>query len=149
MKALIQRVKKSSVSVDNKTISTIGKGLLIFIGIYCHDTIDDVFKLCNKILNLRIFNNGDNKINYNILDIKGEILLISQFTLCADTKKGNRPSFIKAMNAKDAVNLFDMVVKKINNHAITKTGKFGAMMDISLINDGPMTIMLDTKNDNK
>ena len=149
MKALIQRVKKSSVSVDNKTISTIGKGLLIFIGIYCHDTIDDVFKLCNKILNLRIFNNGDNKINYNVLDIKGEILLISQFTLCADTKKGNRPSFIKAMNAKDAVNLFDMVVKKINNQVITKTGKFGAMMDISLINDGPMTIMLDTKNDNK
>jgi len=149
LKALIQRVKKSSVSVDNKTISTIGKGLLIFIGIYCHDTIDDVFKLCNKILNLRIFNNGDNKINYNVLDIKGEILLISQFTLCSDTKKGNRPSFIKAMNAKDAVNLFDMVVKKINNQVITKTGKFGAMMDISLINDGPMTIMLDTKNDNK
>ena len=142
-------MKKSSVSVDNKTISTIGKGLLIFIGIYYHDTIDDVFKLCNKILNLRIFNNGDNKINYNILDIKGEILLISQFTLCADTKKGNRPSFIKAMNAEDAVNLFDMVVKKINSQAITKTGKFGAMMDISLINDGPMTIMLDTKNDNK
>lgn len=142
-------MKTGSVSVDKKTIATIGKGLLIFIGIYSNDTVDDVFKLCDKILNLRIFNNKDNKADYSILDTKGEILLISQFTLCADTKKGNRPSFIKAMNAKEAVNLFDMVVKKISNHVTTKTGKFGAMMDVSLINDGPMTILLDTRNDSK
>ena len=149
MKALIQRVSSASVGVNNKNIGTIGGGLLIFIGIYSDDSVDDIRKICNKIINLRIFNDSENKMNRSILDIKGEILLVSQFTLCADTKKGNRPSFNNAMNPKNAINLFSSLKDELSRLISVKVGKFGENMDVSLVNEGPVTIMLDTKNENK
>ena len=149
MKALIQRVKKARVKVNNKSISTIGRGLLIFIGIYSNDSINDASKICKKIINLRIFNDAKDKINYSILDIKGEILLISQFTLCADTRKGNRPSFKNAMKSKEAMSLFNYLKDELSKFNNLKTGQFSATMEVFLVNDGPMTIMLDTKNENK
>ena len=149
MKALIQRVGSASVSVDDKNIGTIANGLLIFVGVYFDDSIDDVYKISNKIVNLRIFNDSHGKMNYSILDIKGEILLISQFTLCADIKRGNRPSFKDAMNPKQAINLFNFLKDELSGLVNVKIGKFGEKMDISLVNEGPVTIMLDTKNENK
>ena len=149
MKALIQRVSGADVSVDGKSIGTIGKGLLIFIGIYSNDSIDDVYKICKKIINLRIFNDSDGKLNQSILDIKEEILLVSQFTLCAETKKGNRPSFNNAMKPEKAVDLFNHLKNELSRFINVKIGKFGAMMEVSLVNDGPVTIILDTKNENK
>ena len=145
MKALTQRVKKASVTANNKTISTIGKGLLIFIGIDSNDSINDVSKICKKIINLRIFNDSDNRINYSVLDIKGEILLISQFTLCADTQKGNRPSFQNAMQPNKAANLFDYLKDELSKFSNVKTGQFGAMMEVELLNDGPVTILFDSR----
>ena len=135
----------ASVSVDNKNIGTIGNGLLIFIGIYSDDSIEDIHKICNKIVNLRIFNDSQEKMNYSILDTKGEILLISQFTLCADTKKGNRPSFIKAAKPENAIKIYNIFIKELQTYINTKikTGKFGADMKINLINDGPVTIILE------
>ena len=149
MKALIQRVGSASVSVNDKNIGTIRSGLLIFIGIYSDDSVDDIHKICNKIINLRIFNNSNGKMNHSILDIKGEILLISQFTLCADTKRGNRPGFNNAMKPKDAINLFNSLKDELSGLINVKVGKFGEAMDISLVNKGPVTIMLNTKNENK
>jgi len=149
LKALIQRVSRADVSVDGKSIGTIGKGLLIFIGIYSNDSIDDVYKICKKIINLRIFNDSDGKLNQSILDIKEEILLVSQFTLCAETKKGNRPSFNNAMKPEKAVDLFNHLKNELSRFINVKIGKFGAMMEVSLVNDGPVTIILDTKNENK
>ena len=149
MKALIQRVSRADVSVDGKSIGTIGKGLLIFIGIYSNDSIDDIYKICKKILNLRIFNDSNKKLNKSILNIEGEILLVSQFTLCADTQRGNRPSFNNAMNPEEAINLFNYLKDELSKLISVKIGKFGEMMEVSLINDGPVTIMLDTKNEDK
>ena len=146
MKALIQRVKKARVKVNNKSISTIGRGLLIFIGIYSNDSINDASKICKKIINLRIFNDAKDKINYSILDIKGEILLISQFTLLADTKRGRRPSFIQSKEPKAAEKLYNIFVDQLGNFNLTiKTGQFGAMMDIKLINNGPATFILNSQ----
>tara|TARA_Y100001970_G_scaffold219814_1_gene269820 strand:- start:267 stop:716 length:450 start_codon:yes stop_codon:yes gene_type:complete len=149
MRALVQRVSRSSVTVESKEIASINKGLLILLGIYSSDTEKDILKLCKKILNLRIFNDSNNKICYNIQDIKGEILLISQFTLCANVKKGNRPSFIDAMPHSEAGQLFERVAQELNLYISTKTGQFGATMSVSLINEGPMTIMIDTDEKNK
>ena len=149
MKALIQRVSGADVSVNGKSVGTIGKGLLIFIGIYSNDSINDVYKICKKIINLRIFNDSDGKLNQSILDIKEEILLVSQFTLCAETKKGNRPSFNNAMKPEKAVDLFNHLKNELSRFINVKIGKFGAMMEVSLVNDGPVTIILDTKNENK
>ena len=143
MKALIQRVSSAKVDVDNKTISSINDGLLIFIGIYFNDTLDDIDKLYNKIINLRIFEKNN---KFSIIDINGEILLVSQFTLCANTKKGNRPSFKDAMEPNIAKKMFDDLVNKFKNSKLKiKVGKFGAFMDITLKNKVPMTILLDTK----
>ena len=149
MKALIQRVSGADVSVNGKSVGTIGRGLLIFIGIYSNDSINDVYKICKKIINLRIFNDSDGKLNQSILDIKEEILLVSQFTLCAETKKGNRPSFNNAMKPEKAVDLFNHLKNELSRFINVKIGKFGAMMEVSLVNDGPVTIILDTKNENK
>ena len=149
MKALIQRVGKANVSVNGKSVGTIGKGLLIFIGIYYNDSIDDIYKICKKIINLRIFNDSNKKLNKSVLDIGGEILLVSQFTLCAETKKGNRPSFNNAMGPKEAINLLNHLRDELSKFISVKIGKFGEMMEVSLINDGPVTIMLDTKNEDK
>ena len=145
MKALIQRVDQAEVAVRGKSIASIKQGLLVFLGIYKDDTKDDVFKVCKKILNLRIFNDENDKINYNIQDIGGKILLVSQFTLCANIKKGNRPSFVEAMEPSGAEKLFNNARDELSNYISTVTGQFGAMMTVSLTNNGPMTIMVDTK----
>ena len=146
MKALIQRVDFADVKVDNKSVASIKLGLLIFIGIYSDDTIDDIDKIYNKIINLRIFDYGDKKNNWSILDIKGDILLVSQFTLCASTKKGNRPSFINAMEPVNAKIFFNLLFDKLskNNIKVFK-GKFGEDMIVNINNVGPMTIQIDTK----
>ena len=149
MKALIQRVSRADVGVGGKSVGTIGRGLLIFIGIYSDDSRDDVYKICRKIINLRVFNDSDKKLNKSVLDIEGEILLVSQFTLCADTQRGNRPSFNNAMKPEKAINLFNHLKDELSKLISVKIGKFGEMMEVSLINDGPVTIMLDTKNEDK
>ena len=144
MRELIQKVSSAKVEVKNKTISSINDGLLIFIGIYFNDTLNDIDKLYNKILNIRLF---EDKNQFSVLDVQGEILLVSQFTLCADTKRGNRPSFKSAMEPKSAKKMFDFLVNKFKNSKLKiKEGKFGETMDITLKNNGPMTIFLDTKS---
>ena len=147
MIALIQKVRNAKVSVKSKKIAEIKKGLLVFLGIYEKDETDDIFKVSKKILNLRIFDDYREKAQRSITDIAGEILLISQFTLCADVKKGNRPSFTKAMNSSDALTCFNSVYQELNKSVTTKKGIFGEDMKVSLINEGPMTIIVDTKNE--
>ena len=148
MKVVIQRVKESSVEIDNKIKAEIGKGLLILIGISQDDSKTDVEWLVNKVLNIRIFNDSDGIMNKSVVDIQGEILIISQFTLMALTKKGNRPSYIKSASHEIAIPLYnyfiDLLESKIKNGI--KSGVFGADMKVNLINDGPVTIIIDSKN---
>jgi D-tyrosyl-tRNA(Tyr) deacylase len=148
MKLVIQRVKESSVEIDNKIKAEIGKGLLVLIGISQEDNKLDVEWLANKVLNIRIFNDLDGVMNKSIIDIKGEILIISQFTLMALTKKGNRPSYIKSASHEIAIPLYNYFIEllesKLNKRI--KTGIFGADMKVRLINDGPVTIIIDSKN---
>lgn len=144
MRALIQRVTSASVKVDGKIVGKIGKGFLVFLGIYEEDTEEKIEKLTKKIINLRIFNDENDKMNLSIKDIKGEILLISQFTLCADTRKGNRPSFVSAKNPKDANKIYEKTIENIKNeNIVVEKGIFGADMKVELLNDGPVTILLD------
>ena len=144
MRALIQRVTSASVKVDGKIVGEIGRGFLIFLGIYEEDTEENIEKLTKKIVNLRIFNDENDKMNLSIKDVKGEILLISQFTLCADTRKGNRPSFISAKNPYDAKKIYEKTIESIKNeNIVVEKGIFGADMKVELLNDGPVTILLD------
>ena len=144
MRALIQRVTSASVKVDGKIVGKIGKGFLVFLGIYEEDTEEKIEKLTKKIINLRIFNDENDKMNFSIKDVKGEILLISQFTLCADTRKGNRPSFVSAKNPKDANMIYEKTIENIKNeNIVVEKGIFGADMKVELLNDGPVTILLD------
>ncbi len=147
MIALVQKVTNARVTIKSKKVAQIKKGLLVFLGIFEDDIEDDIFKVSKKILNLRIFNNSEGQGQCNIQSISGEILIVSQFTLCAQTKKGNRPSFKKAMNSKKALSFFNLVVDELRKKAITKTGIFGEKMEVSLVNKGPMTIILNTKNE--
>jgi D-aminoacyl-tRNA deacylase len=148
MKALLQRVSSASVTVDDKIISEIKNGLLVFVGIENADTNEDIIWLSNKIINLRIFDDKNKVPNLSVKEIDGEVLLVSQFTLQANTKKGNRPSYIKASKADVAISIYESFIKQLENDLGKKigTGKFGADMKVSLINDGPITIIIDTKN---
>ena len=144
MKALIQRVKKASVTIDNELYSEIEKGILVFLGVTKDDTVENCQKLAQKVLSLRIFEDENEKMNFSISDIKGQILVVSQFTLCADCKKGTRPSFDTAAAPDIAAKLYENFVEHLKQSGlIVKTGKFRAMMDVSLINDGPVTIMVE------
>lgn len=148
MKAVIQRVNKASVSIDSKVKSEINKGLLILVGVEEADNDDDINWLSNKITQLRIFNDQDNIMNLSVKDIDGEILTISQFTLHAKTKKGNRPSYQQAAKPELSIPLYEKFVKQLSLDLgkEIKTGEFGAYMKVSLENDGPVTIIIDTKN---
>ena len=144
MKAVLQRVSHSSVSVDGKEISSIGKGLLILLGIEKEDTAENAAVLCKKIANLRIFEDTQEKMNLSVLDISGEALVVSQFTLMANTKKGNRPSFIDAAPPEIAEPLVGVFCQKLGEFGIpVRQGVFGAHMLIDLVNDGPVTILLE------
>ena len=150
MKAVIQRVSKASVTVDHKIVSSIKNGLLILLGITNDDSIEDTKWLSNKIVNLRIFNDKDGIMNESILDNDGEVIVVSQFTLMASTKKGNRPSYIKAAKPEIAVPIYKIFVQQLENDLGKKvgTGIFGADMKVELLNDGPVTIMIDSKQKN-
>ncbi len=144
MKAVIQRVKHASVTIDGKLYSSIGAGLLVFVGVEKGDCEINAEKLADKIARLRIFEDENEKMNFSVSDIQGEILVVSQFTLCGDCRKGTRPSFDKSAPLDTAEYLYEYFVKQINNLNIKcKTGKFRAMMDIELINDGPVTFILE------
>jgi D-tyrosyl-tRNA(Tyr) deacylase len=147
MRAVIQRVKKASVTINNIVKSEIGPGLLVFVGIEDADDITDVEWLGIKIVQLRIFNDINGVMNLSVLDTGGTIMVISQFTLHAKTKKGNRPSYIKAAKPEMAIPLYESFIARLSLLSGNKiaTGEFGSMMDIELINDGPVTIILDTK----
>jgi D-tyrosyl-tRNA(Tyr) deacylase len=147
MRAVIQRVSRASVTINNKIKSEIGVGLLVLLGIEDTDDPSDIEWLCGKIVNLRIFNDSKQVMNLSVLDINGNILTISQFTLFAKTKKGNRPSYIRASNAGTAIPLYNKFVARLS-HLMgkeIKTGEFGAMMQVESVNDGPVTIIIDTK----
>ncbi len=148
MRVVIQRVKKASVTVEGKVISEINTGFLILLGIEAEDTQEDIDWLSKKIVQLRVFADENGAMNKSLLDIKGELLVVSQFTLHASTKKGNRPSFIKAARPETAIPLYEKFVKQleIDSHQKVATGEFGAMMDVALVNDGPVTILIDSKN---
>ena len=144
MKALIQRVKHASVTIDEKLYSDIGHGLLIFLGVEKGDTEVNAQKLCNKLVTLRIFEDEFGKMNKSLIDVNGQALVVSQFTLCGDCSKGTRPSFDKSENPQRAEELYEYFVKLMQESTIpTKTGKFGAMMDVSLLNDGPVTFLVE------
>ena len=149
MKAAIQRVSQAHVVVNNKIIGKISDGLLIFLGIADSDSLATIEKLADKIINFRVFNDNFNKMNLSLLDIGGSILIISQFTLFASTKKGNKPSWHKAANSKLARTLYDQFINFLQKKYLSKnikTGFFGKNMQINLTNDGPITIILDSKN---
>ena len=149
MKVLIQRVKRASVTIDNEIYSTINKGILALVGIEKGDTLEEVEKSAKKIANLRIFPDENDKMNKSLLDIQGEMLIVSQFTLCGDCKKGTRPSFDKSAPPEIANKLNETFVAEINKYGIkTGTGTFGAMMDVELVNDGPVTFMIEVKSNN-
>ena len=146
MQVVIQRVKYSRVSIGDKLIGKIGKGILVFLGIEKEDTQNDADYLVSKIINLRIFDDPYGKMNLSVKDINGEILVISQFTLLGDCRKGRRPSFVNAAAPEKAETLYQYFVSQIKNNAIVYTGKFQAKMDVYILNDGPVTFLLDSKN---
>lgn len=144
MKALIQRVKSASVSINNELYSKIGKGMLVFLGVEKSDKKENCDKLAQKIVSLRIFEDENDKMNLSIKDVNGEILVVSQFTLCGDCQKGTRPSFDNAAPPDIANELYEDFVKKLSQNGINvQTGKFRAMMGVELINDGPVTFFIE------
>ncbi|MGB0886180.1 MAG: D-aminoacyl-tRNA deacylase [Chitinophagales bacterium] len=146
MRVIIQRVSEASVEINNAIKSKITKGLLVLVGFENEDLQEDIDWISNKLLNLRIFADENGKMNLSVNDIKGELLIVSQFTLFASTKKGNRPSFLNSAKPDIAIPLYETFVKKLSTQISTKTGEFGADMKVSLVNDGPVTIFIDSKN---
>ncbi len=148
MRCVIQRVSEAYVTIDGKVKSTIGLGLLVLAGIEDADTDEDIEWLCGKIAKLRIFNDADGVMNCSVADVNGDILLISQFTLHASTKKGNRPSYLKAAKPDFAIPMYEKLIAQMEREMNKKifTGEFGADMKVSLLNDGPVTIVIDSKN---
>ena len=143
MKVLVQRCDKASVSVDNKVVGSIGRGMMILVSFTHTDTMENIDYMVDKVLNLRIYDDESGIMNKSILDTNGSILSISQFTLYADTKKGRRPSYINALNGQKAILLYDKFNQKLKEHINVETGIFGAEMKVELVNDGPVTIMLE------
>jgi D-tyrosyl-tRNA(Tyr) deacylase len=148
MRAVIQRVTEASVTINNIVKAVINKGLLVLIGIEDADTDEDIIKLSNKIINLRIFDDENKVPNISVHDIGADILLVSQFTLFASTKKGNRPSYLKASKPDIAIPMYEKMIAQLEQDLGKKilTGTFGADMKVALLNDGPITIIIDTKN---
>ncbi|MFT6335638.1 MAG: D-tyrosyl-tRNA(Tyr) deacylase [Halioglobus sp.] len=148
MKVVLQRVTKASVTVDNSIVGVIDQGSLIFLGVEADDDQEDIRWLVNKCINMRVFSDGDGNMNISIKDIEGRFLVISQFTLHASTKKGNRPSFIKAARPEHAIHMYEQFCTALQttSNLEVKRGIFGADMKVELLNDGPVTIILDSKN---
>lgn len=146
MKVIVQRSKESSVSIENTLVSSIDKGLVLLVGFTTDDNLGDINYMVKKIVNLRIFNDENGIMNKSILDTRGSILSVSQFTLYADTKKGNRPSYIKAMKGEEAIKLYDKFNEELSKYVIVKTGVFGADMQVNITNDGPVTIILESRD---
>jgi len=145
MRAVLQRVSRAKVSVNGENVGEIGKGILILLGVSRDDTEKDTIYLLDKTLNLRIFEDDDGKMNLSLLDTKGELLVVSQFTLYADVRKGRRPSFIEAAMPKKANELYEFFVTEARKQIKkVETGRFQAMMDVELVNDGPVTIIVDS-----
>lgn len=145
MLSVVQRVKQSSVRINQEVVGKIGKGLLVLLGVAKGDSIKDCQYLANKIVNLRIFEDQDGKMNRSLLEVGGEMLVVSQFTLLGDCRKGRRPSFIKAAEPDQATELYEHFVKIAGDQGISvKTGQFRAMMEVALINDGPVTLILES-----
>jgi len=146
MIALLQRVSEAKVTVDDKIAGEIGSGLLIFLGVFQNDALEDTKFLTNKIVHLRLFDDDAGKMNRSLLDVEGAVLVVSQFTLCADTKKGRRPSFIKATQPELGEKFYNSFIQDLKERGINvSTGIFGAMMNVQLVNDGPVTFVLDSK----
>ncbi|MFH6768717.1 D-aminoacyl-tRNA deacylase [Gaetbulibacter aquiaggeris] len=148
MKVVIQRVSKAGVTIEGNIVASIGNGLLILLGIVEDDTQEDIKWLSNKIINLRIFGDDNEVMNLSLTDVHGDVIVVSQFTLHASTKKGNRPSYIKAAKPETAIPLYETFIKQLESDLGKKvqTGQFGADMKVDLINDGPVTIIIDSKN---
>ena len=143
MKIVAQRVKEANVKVDGKIVGEIKDGLMLLVSFTQTDTEKEIDYMVNKVLALRIFDDENGVMNRSVLDVGGSILSISQFTLYADTRKGNRPSYINALNGEEAIKLYDLFNEKLKNHIRVETGIFGADMKVSLLNDGPVTIILE------
>ena len=143
MKVVVQRSKKSSVSVEGKLVNEIDNGMVLLVSFTQGDTIDNILKMTKKIANLRIFDDEEGVMNKSILDVGGEILSISQFTLYSDTTKGNRPSYIKALNGEEAIKLYETFNEEMNKYVVTKPGIFGAEMMVNISNDGPITLIME------
>ena len=146
MRVIIQRSKNSSVTIENKVYGQIKHGLVVLVGFTQGDSYEDIEYMVKKIINLRIFDDESGIMNKSVLDVSGEILSISQFTLYANTKKGNRPSYIEALSSQEAIALYDQFNNLLREHLTVKTGVFGADMEVNIINDGPITILIDSKN---
>lgn len=148
MRVVIQKVTQASVSIENQIVASIDKGLLVLVGIEEGDTNEDIAWLSSKIVNLRVFDDDNGVMNLSVKEVEGEVLIVSQFTLHASTKKGNRPSYIKAARPEVAIPIYEAFIKQVESLLGKRvpTGQFGAMMQVSLCNDGPVTILIDTKN---
>ena len=148
MRVVIQKVTQASVSIENQIVGSIDKGLLVLVGIEDGDTNEDIAWLSSKIVNLRVFDDANGVMNLSVKEVGGEVLIVSQFTLHASTKKGNRPSYIKAARPEVAIPIYEAFIKQVETLLGKRvpTGQFGAMMQVSLCNDGPVTILIDTKN---